>query len=482
MEDLKGFFIPRSIAIFGASSDLNSISGKPLRYLQEHGYKGNVYPINPKYQEVAGLKCYPDLVSLPETPDLLLVAVSYKRIFMVIEQCIEKGVKNIVVFSSGFAEVGGEGVELQRRVVELCREHGIRMLGPNCQGIVNLHDNVTAAFSGSLEINPFLAGGTGFVTQSGALGYSIFNLAQEAGVGFSSVVSTGNEADLNTLGFMEYMVEDDATKSIIAYLESVKDGGKFSRIADRALKLAKPLIVLKVGRSEIGQKASASHTGSLTGSDVVFDAFVKQKGLIRVEDIMDIIDLAGLVEKTKLPEGKGLGVVTTSGGAGILVADRASDLGLDICELPDKTRKAISECIPPYGSDINPVDVTAQVINDPDGFSKVLDEILSVPEIHGIVVVITMITGEAGEKMAQDIVKQTSKTDKPIVVAWTGGDHLMGKALNILREGKVPLFKSPIRATDALGALMKYQVFRKKYLMEQEADADYQIENFDGRY
>jgi acyl-CoA synthetase (NDP forming) len=190
MEDLKGFFIPRSIAIFGASSDLNSISGKPLRYLQEHGYKGNVYPINPKYQEVAGLKCYPDLVSLPETPDLLLVAVSYKRIFMVIEQCIEKGVKNIVVFSSGFAEVGGEGVELQIRVVELCREHGIRMLGPNCQGIVSLHDNVTAAFSGSLEINPFLAGGTGFVTQSGALGYSIFNLAQEAGVGFSSVVST----------------------------------------------------------------------------------------------------------------------------------------------------------------------------------------------------------------------------------------------------------------------------------------------------
>jgi acyl-CoA synthetase (NDP forming) len=301
MEDMKGFFLPRSIAIFGASSDLSSISGKPLRYLQEHGYKGNIYPINPKYQEIGGLKCYPDLLSLPETPDLLLVAVSYKRIFMVLDQCIEKAVKNIIVFSSGFAEVGGDGVELQRKVVEICEEHGIKLLGPNCQGIVSPHDKVTAAFSGSLENKPLLAGGAGFVTQSGALGYSIFNLAQEAGVGFSSVVSTGNEAALNTLDFMEYLVEDPATKSLIAYLESVKDGEKFSDIADRSLVLGKPLITLKVGRSEIGQKASASHTGSLTGSDEVFDAFAKQKGLIRVEDIMDIIDLAGLIEKTKLP-------------------------------------------------------------------------------------------------------------------------------------------------------------------------------------
>lgn len=479
MEDMKGFFLPRSIAIFGASSDLSSISGKPLRYLQEHGYKGNIYPINPKYQEIGGLKCYPDLLSLPETPDLLLVAVSYKRIFMVLDQCIEKAVKNIIVFSSGFAEVGGDGVELQRKVVEICEEHGIKLLGPNCQGIVSPHDKVTAAFSGSLENKPLLAGGAGFVTQSGALGYSIFNLAQEAGVGFSSVVSTGNEADLNTLDFMEYLVEDPATKSLIAYLESVKDGEKFSDIADRSLVLGKPLITLKVGRSEIGQKASASHTGSLTGSDEVFDAFAKQKGLIRVEDIMDIIDLAGLIEKTKLPEGKGFGIVTTSGGAGILVADRASDLGLDICELPDETQRAIAERIPPYGSALNPVDVTAQVINDPDGFSKVLDEMLSVPGIHGLVVVVTMITGEAGEKMAQDIVKQTSKTDKPIVVAWTGGDRLMGNALHILREGKVPLFKSPIRATDALGALMKYQVFRKKYLTQRENENG--ADKYDGR-
>jgi len=468
MEDIKAFFSPRSIAIFGASSNLNSISGKPLRYLRQHGYEGKIYPINPKYEEIAGIKCYPDLVGLPEIPDLLLVAVSYKRIFNVLEQCTAKSVKNIIVFSSGFAEAGGEGKKLQEKAVGICRNSGIRLLGPNCQGVLNLHENVTAAFSGSLENKPLLAGGTGFVTQSGALGFSIFNLAQEAGVGFSKVVSTGNEADLHSLDFMEYMVEDANTKSLVAYLESVKDGDKFFRIADRALVLGKPIVVLKVGRSAIGQKASASHTGSLTGSDAVFNAFVKQKGLIRVDDIADVIDLAGLIEKTELPEGKGLGIVTTSGGAGILVADRACDLGLEICELPEQACRHISKFIPPFGSDINPVDVTAQVINDPDGFSNVLNAMLSVPGIHGLVIVVTMITGPAGEKMAQDIVMQTKKTDKPIVVAWTGGEKLMGKALQILRDGGVALFKSPVRAVDALGALMKYQVFRKKCLAEKQ--------------
>lgn len=467
MEGIKTFLSPRSIAIFGASSNLDSISGKPLRFLKEHGYQGQVYPINPKYEEIAGVKCYPDLTSLPETPDLLLVAINAKRIFDVLEQCVAKAVKNIIVFSSGFDEVGGEGSELQKKLVEICKKNGIKLLGPNCQGALNLHENVTAAFSGSLENKPLIAGGTGFVTQSGALGFSIFNLAQEAGIGFSTVVSTGNEAGLHSLDFMEYMVEDPNTKSLVAYLESVKDGDKFSKIADRALVLGKPIIVLKVGRSEIGQKASASHTGSLTGSDEVFNAFVKQKGLIRVEDITDILDLADLIEKTKLPEGNGLGIVTTSGGAGILVADRASDLELEVCELPEQTRKHISEYIPPFGSDINPVDVTAQVINNPEGFYKVLTEMLSVPNINGLVIVVTMITGLAGEKMAQDIVKVAKETDKPIVVAWTGGEKLMANALQTLRDGGVPLYKSPVRAVDALGTLMRYQVFRKKYLAEK---------------
>ena len=461
---LKNFLKPRSIAIVGASSNLNSISGKPLRFLKAHGYKGKVFPINPKYDEIEGLKCYPSLLDLPETPDLVLVAINYKMVIEILKQCAEIKAKYVAIYSSGFAEVGEEGKKLQEKILKLCKETGIRILGPNCQGLVNLHDSVCASFSGSLELKPLIPGGIGFVTQSGALGYSIFNLMQEAGIGISYIVSTGNEADLNTLDFLEYMVEDSNTKALVAYLESIKDGKQFSRIADRALELCKPIITLKVGRTEIGQKAAASHTASLTGSEAVFDAFVDQKGIIRVEDIEDIIDLAGLIENNRMPKGKKLGIVTTSGGAGILVADQAVSLGLEVPEIPEETQKVLSSIVPDYGSTNNPVDVTAQVINDPEGFSKVLSELTESPEIDGLVIVVTMITGKPGEKMAQDIVNHVKKCDKPIVVAWTAGEKLMGKSLAILKSGKIPCFTSPIRAVNALGLLMKYIEFRNNYL------------------
>lgn len=466
-ENLELLFNPRSIAIVGASQDLTSISGKPLRFLKEHGYNGAVYPINPKYEEIAGFKCYPNLESVPESPDLVLVAVNYKRVLGVLQDCASKKVPFVYIFSSGFAEAGAEGRKLQEQIAQFSRETGIRILGPNCQGVVNLHNRVITAFSGALEIEPLLPGATGFVTQSGALGFSIFNLAQEAGVGFSYVASTGNEVDLHTLDFLEYMVEDVNTKTLVAYLESVKNGPQFSRIADRALELGKPIIALKVGKSEIGQKAAASHTASLTGSDEVFQAFVQQKGIIRVEDVDDIIDLAGIIEKLPLPAGKGLGIVSTSGGAGILLADRAVELGLDVPELPQALQEVISGYIPEYGSAINPVDVTAQVINKPEGFSYVLSELLDYSKIDALIVVVTMITGASGEKIARDIVACSKSSPKPIVVAWPAGDRLMGSSLAILREGGVPFFRSPIRAINALGSLMNYGAFRKQYLEEQ---------------
>jgi acyl-CoA synthetase (NDP forming) len=467
VEKLELLFNPRRVAIVGASQDLTSISGKPLRFLKEHGYRGLVYPVNPKYEEIAGFKCYPNLESLPETPDLVLIAVNYKRVLGVLEECASNKVPFVYIFSSGFAEAGAEGRKLQEQIKKFSKDTGIRILGPNCQGVVNLHNKVITAFSGALEIEPLLPGGTGFVTQSGALGYSIFNLAQEAGVGFSYVASTGNEVDLHTLDFLEYMVEDENTKVLVAYLEGVKNGPQFNRIADRALALGKPIIALKVGKTDIGKKAAASHTASLTGSDEVFQAFVKQKGLVRVEDIEDIIDLAGVVEKISLPTGKGLGIVTTSGGAGILLADKAVELGLNVPELPEELQEAIAGYIPEYGSTSNPVDVTAQVINKPEGFSHVLTELLGYSHIDAIVVVVTMITGASGEKIAQDIVSCAKVSDKPIIVAWTAGDKLMGKSLAILHEGGVPCFRSPIRAVNTIGALMNYGTFRKSYLAQQ---------------
>ncbi|MBC7324915.1 MAG: CoA-binding protein, partial [Moorella sp. (in: Bacteria)] len=247
----------------GASADLTTISGKPLRYLKEHGYQGKIYPVNPKYQEIAGCPCYPSIASVPGPVDLALIAVNYRRVLPVLEECAQKGVRFATIFSSGFAEAGEEGRKLQLALAELAAKTGLRLCGPNCQGAVSLHERIAAAFSASLEIKPFTPGAVGFVTQSGALGYSIFNLAQEAGVGFSYVVSTGNEVDLDCLDFMRYMLEDENTRVVFTYLEGMRDGRKFARVAERALELGKPLAVLKVGRSETGSRAASSHTAAL---------------------------------------------------------------------------------------------------------------------------------------------------------------------------------------------------------------------------
>jgi acyl-CoA synthetase (NDP forming) len=472
MHDLRYFFNPSSIAIIGASANFDSISGKPLRYLKEHGYKGKIYPVNPKYEELGGYKCYKSVLDIPDEVDLVLVAVNYKLVLPMLKQCVEKGVKFATVFSSGFAEAGEEGKELQRQIAELAEETGIGVVGPNCQGSINVKECVIGGFSSSVQVKPLRFGPIGYVTQSGALGYAIFNLAQESGVGFSCVASTGNEVYLHTLDFMEYLLEDSDTSMVISYLEGIKDGRQFARLADRALELGKPIVTLKAGRTEVGQKAASSHTASLTGSDVVCDAFFRQKGIIRVNDIENMIDIAALMQRIPaLPEGKRLGIITTSGGGGIVAADEAVDMKLDIPELDPKTKETIMAVIPDYGSALNPVDVTAHVLNTAEDFMTVLEAMVEHPEIDALVIVVTMITGEPGKNMAEDIVKISKKTKKPLTVAWTAGDRVMGDNQRVLVEGDVQMYRSPVRAVRAMGSLMNYSVFREKYLSRDRAGA-----------
>lgn len=478
MRDLKHFLSPRSIAIIGASEKFNSISGKPLVFLKRHGYEGKIYPVNPKYDELGGYKCYKSILDVPEPVDLALLAVNYKLVLPALKQCVEKNVKFATVFASGFAESGEEGEEMQKQIADLAKESGMGICGPNCQGSVSLKDNAIGGFSASLGIPPLLIGPIGYVTQSGALGYSIFSLAQESGVGFSYVASTGNEVDLHTLDFMEYMLEDTDTKMVISYLEGIKNGKQFIRLANRALELGKPIVALKVGRSEIGQKAASSHTASLTGSDEVADAFFRQKGIIRVNDIENMIDIAALMQRIPaLPEGNKVGLITTSGGGGILMADEASEMNLEIPELDEKTTAEIMKVIPPYGSALNPVDVTAQVINEAEDFMKVLEAMVAFHDIDALVIVVTQITGEQGKRMAEDIVKMSKQTKKPITVAWTTGDILVGDNLKILTEGNVQWYKSPVRAVRAMGVLMNYSAFRKEYLANAGATIKTGISN-----
>lgn len=472
MSDLKYFFSPRSIAIIGASSNFDVISGKPLRFLMDHGYRGEIYPVNPKYEELAGHKCYRSILDVPGPVDHALIAVNFRLVLAALEECVQKGVRFATIFGSGFAESGEEGKALQAKIARLARESGMRICGPNCQGSVNLKEKAIAGFSASLGVKPLQVGPIGYVTQSGALGYSIFSLAQELGVGFTYIASTGNEVDLHTLDFMEYILEDADTRMVICYLEGIKDGRQFARIADRALELGKPLVVLKVGRTEVGKKAASSHTASLTGSDAVCDAFFRQKGIIRVDDIEAMIDIAALMQRIpSLPEGRELGIITTSGGGGILAADEAIEAGLSIPELDGQAREAIEEIIPAYGSSLNPVDVTAQVINEAGDFIKVLEVILGQPSIDALVIVVTQIIGGPGRQMAEDIVKASKRTRKPLTVAWTSGDRLVRDNIEIIREGGVQFYRSPVRAVRAMGALMNYSAFRANRLPKGKTQA-----------
>lgn len=466
--DLKRFFNPRSIAIIGASTDIRTINGKPLHYLQRHGFQGRLFPVNPKYSEITGLACYPDIQSIDADIDLALIVVNCKLVPAMLAQCAAKQVPFVTIFSSGFAEAGEQGRRAQREVAELAAKSGIRICGPNCQGGVDLFHPTAAAFSAALDPAPFQPGPVGFVTQSGALGYSIFNMAQESGIGFSYVVSTGNEMDLDAADFMDFMLDDENTRMVFAYLEGIRDGAKFMRLADKALAAGKPLAVLKVGRSETGSRAAASHTAALTGSDEVVDAFFRQKGIIRVDDVQGFIDLAKALKGTaRIPRGRGLGIVSISGGGGVLCADTAEECGLQVAALQPQTSAEIARNIPPFGSPVNPVDVTAQAINTAEGFANVIQAMLADPGVDGLVVVVTMIVGEPGLRMARDLVRLSRKAAKPIVVAWTAGPRLMEAPFAVLNAAGVPLYQSPVRAVKALAQLMHYGAGRRDRLASE---------------
>lgn len=455
--DLKKFFTPASIAIIGASKDIATINGKPLHYLKKHGYAGAIYPVNPKYEAVGGCRCYPSLEDIPGGVDLALIAVNYRLVPAMLEQCVKKGVRFATIFSSGFAESGEEGRQIQGQLSEFASKTGLRICGPNCQGGVDLHNKTAAAFSAALDKAPFLPGPIGFVTQSGALGFSIFNLAQENGIGFSYVISTGNEVDLDCMDYIDFMIDDPNTKIIFLYLEGIRNGSKFIKLAHRALEKKKPLVVLKVGKSEIGSRAAASHTAALTGSDAVFDAFFQQKGIIRVDSIEGFIDLGKIVSSAStMPKGSRLGVVSISGGGGVLCADTAEECGILMARLQAETVERIKAEIPPFGSPLNPVDITAQAINTAEGFSNVIRAMLADPGVDALVVVITMIVGEPGLHMARDLGAISAGSKKPIIVAWTAGEQLMGEQFEILHKSRVPCYQSPVRAVRALAKLMNY--------------------------
>lgn len=458
VEDTRGLerlFSPRSVAIVGASANLESISGRPLKLLNRYGFTGPVYPVNPKYDSLEGIRCYPSLGSLPEVPDVVLIGVRASLVPKVMEECARLGVGFAVIFSSGFAE--SDDPDAQEQVTRIARAGGVRVLGPNCQGLVNMAEGIPLSFSASLDTDRRPVGHVAYVSQSGAFGFASFAMAADAGAGFRYVVTTGNQSDLDVIDFARFLASDPEVRLLLLYLEGIPEGNRFLDLLRFTRSKDLPVAVLKVGRSAVAKDAAKSHTAALTGDAKVWDAVFRQYGVLTLADADDVTDVARMFGTLKRSLGDRVGILSTSGGAGIIAADACDAIGISVPRLSGNLREEVEKYIPPFGSSLNPVDMTAQVINDPQGFAKLLSLMEKSPEIDMILVVLSMITGDSGLKMAMDLAAAFASGKKPIACCWLIDEEHGGVFRKLLAEQGVPVFSSPRRAATGLGMLARWK-------------------------
>lgn len=371
---LDAFFSARSVAVIGASDDVTKIGGRPVQLLRKYGYAGAIYPINPKGGTIQGLQAYASVLDTPTAPELAIVAVPANATLQALRDCGNRGVRGVVVLSTGFAEAGAEGAALQAELVHVARNHGMRLLGPNCLGAVNVVDRLVASFSIALEQSMPPAGQVGIVSQSGNIGSFTMRCMADRGLGVSRFIATGNEADVDVADGIAALANDSATRIILCCMETCRDAGRLIAALDMARRHRKPVIALKIGATAQGQAAAASHTGALMGSDAVFDAVFRRYGVLRVrsfEELLDVGHAAALLGADRLPTTDAVTLVAASGGFGIMMADAMVEAGMTLPQLADTTRALIREAVPTAGTN-NPVDASAQMSARPDILLKML--------------------------------------------------------------------------------------------------------------
>ncbi len=467
---LDCLFWPKSVAILGASDDPTRISGRPVRYLIEAGLKGEIYPVNPNRETVQGLKAYPSLAAVPATPDIALVAVPADATEAAIRHCVEKGVRGAVIFSAGYAENGEEGLAIQQRITAIAREGGLRLLGPNCLGVFNTQIGFFGTFTQSLDREMPKPGPLGIISQSGAYGSHTAYLARRRGIGINYWITTGNEADVDVSECLEWMAGQPDVKVIMLYVEGVRDGARFRAALELAHRNRKPVVVMKVGRSEVGAKAATSHTASLAGSDAIYDALFKQYGVHRATTTEEQIDVAYACARGILPKGNRLGVVTLSGGAGVLICDSAERHGLDVAPMPLAAQKKLKALLP-FASVENPVDTTAQALNDMALLAKNMEVILDEGGYDALIGFFTTVpnTRTLSGPLKKAIADGCARfPDRLIALSMIGDDEVVR---DYERSGFLT-FEDPDRCVAALAALTRIaQAFDRDVAMPAIAPA-----------
>jgi acetyltransferase len=458
---LNKLFNPDAIAVLGASEDLGRIGGLALHFLRRHGYKGRIYPVNPKYQTIQGLPCYAGISDIPGPVDLVLIGIPRASVFDAVRECASKKIPFAVLFSAGYAEMGPSGREEQEKLRDFAMRAGIRIVGPNCIGIINAHDRVAASFVSGLETEEILPGGLALITQSGGIGNTVLTRAQDRGIGVSCFVSSGNELDLEAADFLEYFLEDPRTRAIAFLLEDLKDPRRFSRAADRARKAGKAVLALKVGRSEKGRLAASSHTGAMSGADALYDALFRQSGVCRVEAIDDLFETGHLFVRFGEATGNRAAILSTSGGSGALLADLASDQGIDLPLPSAETCGRLKDWTPAVSAIANPMDITTQFMNDPEAIAAYLRAFADDRSFDFLILTLTFSSARKSGEVAEGIAALAPSLKKPLIVCWPVGS-MAGRAFRILEEAGVPLFSQPERCLAALGRFARYRMKGKK--------------------
>ena len=386
-------FHPKGIAIIGASADLGRIGGHPIKALKNAGYKGGIFPINPKYPELHGLACFPDVMSLKEPCDLAVVAVPAPGVAKAIRDCGKAGIPFAVVLTAGFRETGAEGRKLEAELKAAVAESGVRIVGPNCQGMLSIQSRVFAAFGSVADETDFRPGAVSCAFQSGGFGYAIVNLAEAQGVGFRYCVSSGNETDIAMPELLSAFLDDPGTSLAFAYLEGTPDARPLLDVGRKSLETGKPVLIWKAGTTDAGVKAAASHTANMTGTYDLYRAAMRQCGIIEVDDVEPIVDLAKLFGQGRLPKGNTVGVLSISGGSGVVFADAAVRGGLTLPPFAPQTLARLRQMIPAFGSAENPADITAALFNDKTLFARTLELVLADEGLDQLVVLIASISG-----------------------------------------------------------------------------------------
>src|SRR3979411_2435699 len=392
---LDTFFAPDSIALIGASRDLEKIPGRLLSLLRKNEFPGKIYPVNPNYGDIDGLKCYPSIADVGQPIDLAIVIIPARAVLGALEQCAAAGVKNAIIISSGFAEEGGDSTAMQDAIAALAKKSGMRISGPNAEGFYNEPKRVAATFSPTVDVKPdaprliATKRRIGIVAQSGGIGFAIYHRAKAVGIALSYVISAGNESDLGAGEFFEYMVQDSSTDVILLFIEGIRDVEKFLAAARRPAEIGKPVIVTKVGRSGAGARAAASHTASMAGWSAAYDAIFAKYGFIISNDLDEAVTIAAVLTTNPMPKGDRVAVLTVSGGAGIWGADTVSRQGLHMPELSPPIQAEIGKLLPSYGATRNPIDVTAQGVHS-GGLQKSIDLLDVSDEVDAILVMLSL--------------------------------------------------------------------------------------------